>query len=80
MKIWLNELSPAPPSLLPLPLQTIIAHSPYVDLIPIPALRERLLLAQHIIDCKIPLPPNPKPQALGLFSSTLYSSRICTSL
>lgn len=52
-KIWVNPLTPAPPSLLPLPLQNAVPHLPYVDLIPIPALRERLLLALHIIDREI---------------------------
>ena len=39
-----------PPSLAPLLLQTQLPHYPYLDLIPIPALREKLLLAHSIID------------------------------
>lgn len=53
-KVWLDALSPAPASLAPLPLQTAVVHPAYNNLIPIPALRERLLLAQNVIDGMIP--------------------------
>ncbi|KAH8810662.1 hypothetical protein F5884DRAFT_258369 [Xylogone sp. PMI_703] len=39
-----------PPSLTPLTLQSTVPHHPYVDLIPIPPLRERLLVASDAVD------------------------------
>ena len=54
LKIWMNPLSSGPISLLPTPLQNVVPHSPYVDLIPIPTLREKLLAAQNLVNGKIP--------------------------
>jgi hypothetical protein len=48
--IFLSMFSLTPPSLSPLPLQTSKPHYPYLDLIPIPALRERLLIAHDLVD------------------------------
>ncbi|RFU36257.1 hypothetical protein B7463_g76, partial [Scytalidium lignicola] len=48
--IFVQPHFPAPPSLAPLSLQTVIPHPPYIDLIPIPPLRERLLIANDTID------------------------------
>jgi hypothetical protein len=39
-----------PQSLTPTPLQSTLPHYPYLDLIPIPSLRENLLKANEIID------------------------------
>ena len=52
-KIWVDPFVAAPPSLLPLELQNTVPHLPYVDILPIPALRERILLAQHVINGNI---------------------------
>jgi hypothetical protein len=52
MGIHVPELYPAPPSLIPTPMQSTIPHFVYLDLIPIPSLRNRLLSAGDIIDVR----------------------------
>ncbi|CZR69927.1 uncharacterized protein PAC_19828 [Phialocephala subalpina] len=48
--IFVVDNAPTPPSLAPVPLQTSFPHWPYVDVIPLPALRNKLLQAHDLID------------------------------
>jgi hypothetical protein len=43
--------SPYPPALHPTPLQLSIPHLPYIDLLPFPAVRNNLLLADSLVSC-----------------------------
>jgi hypothetical protein len=57
--IWLPEIYittfsalilTIPPSLTPTPLQSSLPHYPYIDLIPFPSFRDKLLKAGDVVD------------------------------
>lgn len=48
--IHVNPFMLAPSALAPIPLQSVIPHAPYLDLIPIPSLRERLIVAKDVFE------------------------------
>lgn len=48
--IFIPPTLSTPQSLAPVPLQLTLPHWPYVDIIPLPALRSKLLQAHDIID------------------------------
>lgn len=50
--IFIHIFAAAPPSLMPTALQSTIPHYPYLDILPIPALRNKLLKANDIIDVR----------------------------
>lgn len=49
-QIYIPENLSTPTALTPTPLQTNTPHFPYVDLIPFPSIRDRILQSQHIIN------------------------------
>lgn len=48
--IFIHSTVVCPPALMPTALQSLIPHYPYLDIIPIPALRNKLLKANDIIE------------------------------
>ncbi|PVH86379.1 hypothetical protein DL98DRAFT_602101 [Cadophora sp. DSE1049] len=48
-EIYIPPTLSTPSALTPTPLQAMIPHLPYVDLIPFPSIRDRLLQSQHVI-------------------------------
>lgn len=52
LDIFVHPFVAAPQSLMPTPLQSKVPHYPYLDLLPIPALRNKLLMANDIIEVR----------------------------
>jgi hypothetical protein len=48
--IWISPHPTIPPSLLPTPLQSTTPHAPYIDLLPFPSVRNKLLQAGGLIN------------------------------
>jgi hypothetical protein len=48
--IWVSPDPTIPPSLFPTPLQSTTPHAPYIDLLPFPSVRNKLLQAGDLIN------------------------------